>query len=230
MSKIPSRTKTKKATRRAEPAAPIHKAQSKPINRDGRQSSVDAIATRIRSARRRNQISLDVLAGRVGLDKGYLSRIERGKKVPSAATLLNLAAALDIHVAHLFGETTPQDAITVVRRQDHVKIPSDTDGPGYETVLGANADRRMSVFLVRPLAETPVERAGHSGDELVYVVAGVIEILFIDRSVTLHAGDVIHFSGDLKHQIHRLGPAAAIALVIVANDLSDARRISERTG
>jgi len=56
------------------------------------------------------------------------------------------------------------------------------------------------------------------------VVAGVIEILFIDRSVTLNAGDVIHFSGDLKHQIHKLGAAAAVALVIVANDLADTRK------
>jgi transcriptional regulator with XRE-family HTH domain len=228
MSKITSRKKTIKGARPPERASAIQTPISKRVSRDGRQRSVDAIATRIRSARRRNQISLDVLASRVGLDKGYVSRIERGQKVPSAATLLNLAAALNIHVAHLFGDTTPRDAITVIRQQDHVKIPSDTGRPGYETVLGANADRRMSVFLIRPLAEAPVERAGHSGDELIYVVAGVIEILFIDRSVTLNAGDVIHFSGDLKHQIHKLGAAAAVALVIVANDLAGTRRASGR--
>jgi transcriptional regulator with XRE-family HTH domain len=228
MPKISSRKTTIKAARPPERASAIQTTIPKRVSRDGRQASVDAIATRIRSARRRDQITLDVLASRVGLDKGYLSRIERGKKVPSAATLLNLAAALNIHVAHLFGDQTPRDAITVIRQQDHVKIPSDTDRPGYETILGANADNRMSVFLIRPLAEAPVERAGHSGDEVIYVVSGVIEILFIDRSITLNAGDVIHFSGDLKHQIHKLGAATAVALVIVANDLADTRRMSRR--
>jgi quercetin dioxygenase-like cupin family protein len=63
---------------------------------------------------------------------------------------------------------------------------------------------------------------------MIYVISGVIEILFIDRSISLNAGDLIHFSGDLKHQIHRLGAATAVALVIVANDLADTRRMSRR--
>jgi mannose-6-phosphate isomerase-like protein (cupin superfamily) len=141
---------------------------------------------------------------------------------------LNLAAALDIHVAHLFGETTPRDAITVIRRQEHVKLPPDSAGPGYETLLGANDDRRMSVFLIRPSAEAPVERAGHSGDELIYVVSGTIEVLFIDRTVTLEVGDLIHFSGDLKHQIRKLGALVAVALVIVADDLVKRRKIGKK--
>jgi len=79
MSKISSRKKTTKAARPPERASAIQTPISKRVSRDGYRS-VDAIATRIRSARRRNQISLDVLASRVGLDKGYVSRIERDRR------------------------------------------------------------------------------------------------------------------------------------------------------
>ena len=191
-----------------------------------RKGNVAAIAARIKSVRRRKQVSLDALAAMVGLDKSYLSRIERGLKVPSVATLLNIAAALNIAVGQLFGEASAQDAITVVRRGEHIKLPRDMAAPAYETILSANERRRMSMFMISPLDEAPMEKVGHPGDELIYVLQGSIEVTFTDRTVTLEEGDVIHFGGELKHQIRRVGEHPALALVVVANELSDTQRVS----
>jgi transcriptional regulator with XRE-family HTH domain len=202
-------------------------ASAAPQSRDWRQANMLAIAQRIRAARRRKQISLDNLATRVGLNKGYLSRIERGLQAPSVSTLLNIAATLDIEVARLFGETTKPDAITLVRRDQHVKMDSGAaDAPPYEALLPGSAHRRMSVFKIDPPRGAASEKAGHMGDELIYVLAGAIEIVFGDRRVTLEEGDAVHFEGDLKHQIRTIGDAPASALVIVANDLADARRLA----
>lgn len=204
-------------------------AKKSPVRqRESRQSNVQAIAQRIRAVRSRTKISLDTLAERVGLDKSYLSRIERGQKTPSVATLLNIAAALDIQVAQLFGERTTPDSITVVRRDNHVAMQT-RKGEGaaaYETVLPASAHRRMSVFVVDPSRVTGEEKAVHSGDELIYVLAGKIDVVFSDRRVSLSAGDVVHFEGDLKHQIVTLGATPASVLVIIANDLATLRKLN----
>ncbi|HEY0939910.1 MAG TPA: XRE family transcriptional regulator [Steroidobacter sp.] len=217
------KSSTKKSSRSARKPAPARAGAS---GRD--YGNVQAIAQRIRSIRKRKHISLDALAAKVSLDKGYLSRIERGEKAPSVATLLNIAAALDLQVAQLFGETTTADAITVVRAKEHVQMQANREdaAASYEAILPASANRRMSLFMIDPSHLAPMEKVGHPGDELIYVISGTIDVVFADRTVTLAAGDTVHFPGDVRHQIRRVGTQSARALVIVANDLADARKLN----
>src|SRR5690606_29258669 len=155
-------------------------------------------------------------------------RIERGEKAPSVATLLNIAAALDLQVAQLFGEKTPDEAVTVVRAKDHLAMveKGEKGAPFYEAILPASESRRMSVFLVDPSHLAPMEKAGHPGDELIYVISGTIDVMFSDRVVTLGPGDAVHFPGDVRHEIRSANGQPAQALVIVANDLADARKLN----
>lgn len=159
---------------------------------------------RLRAAR---GLTLDALAEAVGLDKGYLSRLERGQKSPSVATLLRLAAALDVPVAELIGEALGDDAVRVTRRRRRA-------APGVEALVGNAA---LAAFVVRPEAgfaeDAPHEHQGH---ELLYVLEGAIELAFADRSFILRAGDVAEFAGHLPHRLRRVGAAHAAALVVVA--------------
>ncbi|MFX9638747.1 helix-turn-helix transcriptional regulator, partial [Acinetobacter baumannii] len=63
-----------------------------------------ALAHQIKAARIARDLTLADVSAAIGLDKGYLSKVERGLKAPSIATLLKLAAALSIPVSQLFGE------------------------------------------------------------------------------------------------------------------------------
>lgn len=45
-------------------------------------------------ARRTAGLTQQELAERIGVDKGYISRVERGKTIPSAAMLYKMAAAM----------------------------------------------------------------------------------------------------------------------------------------
>jgi transcriptional regulator with XRE-family HTH domain len=198
----------------------------RPARQGSSAANVHAIADRIRSIRKRKHVSLETLAAKAGLDKSFLSRIERGEKAPSVATLLNIAAALDLQVAQLFGESSSDEAVTVVRAREHLAM-GDTDGGKaqfYETILPASDNRRMSVFLIDPSRLAPMEKVGHPGDELICMLSGTMDVVFSDRVVTLAAGDVVHFAGGVRHEIRRTPGQAAQALVIVANDLGEARR------
>jgi transcriptional regulator with XRE-family HTH domain len=209
------------------PARPRAKRGAAVSAQPGKLGNVEAIAERIRSIRKRKHVSLQTLAAKAGLDKGYLSRIERGEKAPSVATLLNIAAALDLQVAQLFGAKTPDEAVTLVRAKDHLAMAGKSEGGGafYEAILPASASRRMSVFLIDPSHLAPMEKTAHPGDELIYVISGAIEVEFSDRVMTLGPGDALHFPGDIRHEIRRTSGQAAQALVIVANDLSEAGKL-----
>ena len=167
------------------------------------------LGPQLRRLRLSRGLTLDGLAAVVGLDKGYLSRLERGRKSPSVAALLRLAAALGVTVAELLGEALPEDAVRVSRAARR------RGGPGVEALTGGDAP--LAAFLVHPGAEFAEDGPHeHEGEELLYVLAGRIELAFADRSMVLEAGDAAEFAGHLPHRLRRLGEAPAAALVAIA--------------
>ncbi len=197
--------------------------EKKPAGR-GSMTVPDAniIATSIRTTRRRKGMTLAELAERTELDKGYLSRVERGQKSPSVGTLLKIAEALGVPVGHLFGENTDAESIIVIRRDEHVDISDDSSmGPGaaLKAILPAGDHRRLSVFLLEPGDGRHTQNADHPGDEFLYVMEGAMEVVFPDRIVSLETGDAVHFDGHLRHQLRRVGTGKCLAMLIVAQDL-----------
>jgi transcriptional regulator with XRE-family HTH domain len=166
------------------------------------------IGPRLRTMRLAREMTLDVLASSAGLHKAYLSRVERGLKAPSIATVLRLADALDVPVAELFGERLPADAVRITRAQ-----------PGEATAPLGQAAGTLAAFIARPGPEFSDDGlAGHSGEELLYVLDGIIEIRFADRGVVLDKGDSVQFAGTLPHQLRRIGEPPAAALVVVSRE------------
>jgi transcriptional regulator with XRE-family HTH domain len=167
------------------------------------------IGPRLRGMRLARDMTLDVLATSAGLHKAYLSRLERGLKAPSIATVLRLADALDVPVAELFGERLPADAVRITRAPP--RDSTDTLQPLSQ------AAGTLAAFVCRPGPDFSTEDlAEHSGEELLYVLEGIIEIRFADRGVVLDAGDCVQFDGTLAHRLRRIGEATAAALVVVS--------------
>jgi transcriptional regulator with XRE-family HTH domain len=73
------------------------------------------IGGRVRIWRRRRKLSQATLAGLAGISQAYLSQIETGvRAVERRSTMVALAAALDVAVADLLGQTSdPEDPIRV---------------------------------------------------------------------------------------------------------------------
>ena len=69
------------------------------------------IGPRLRHIRLQKGFTVEALAAAAGLDKGFLSRLERGTKRPSVETVLRLSAALDVPVGQLFGEQTTKETV-----------------------------------------------------------------------------------------------------------------------
>jgi transcriptional regulator with XRE-family HTH domain len=184
------------------------------------QVRTSAIASSIKTLRHRREMTLEELATLIAMDKGYLSRIERGQKSPSVGTLLKIAEALKVQVSQLFGEATSDDSVAVIRRSDHVAVSGGKSAEAsLRVLLPANRRRRMSAFLFEPGIELDTRQADHPGDEMVYVLQGAIEIIFPDRTIQLSKGDCVHFDGHLRHQLGRVHGKQARVMIIVAQDL-----------
>jgi transcriptional regulator with XRE-family HTH domain len=173
------------------------------------------LGPQLRRLRLERALTLETLAEAVGLDKGYLSRLERGQKAPSVATLLRLAAALAVPVAQLLGEELAPDAVRVSRAARRRRSPPARGQHGVETLTRGNTPLAAFVIHLGPefAEDGPHE---HGGEEMLYVLHGTAELAFADRSLLLRAGDAAEFPGHLPHRLRRVGGPPAAVLVAVA--------------
>ena len=178
------------------------------------------VAAHIKAARTKRGHTLDRLAAETGLDKGYLSRVERGHKSPSIATVLKISRALDVSVAQLLGEVLDDDAIQVTRADERVgltvsKRQSKSDFEGLTRVIGRHG---LEAFIMYPSGEFSADgKVDHHGEELLFVLEGRSEVRFADRTITLDTGDCVQFAGHLEHEVRRVS-AKASALIAVSRE------------
>jgi transcriptional regulator with XRE-family HTH domain len=165
--------------------------------------------------RGQRKLSLDGLAERTGLTNSLLSKVERGVSIPSIATVLRLARAFDVDVAHLFGQAVESRRICIERAR------ASNSGRGrlnLVPIAGKRAQKNMSPFIMYPAPEGEEQFNEHAGEEFLYVLRGEIAMEFADRKVRLKAGDSIYFEGHLAHRQRSIGGDAATLIVIKGRD------------
>lgn len=76
-----------------------------------------ALGERVKRLRAERDYSFDAFVEETGLGRGYISELERGMVVPSLATLVRVAAALEMTVVELlaFGPSPLEELIEVAR-------------------------------------------------------------------------------------------------------------------
>ncbi len=69
------------------------------------------MAWNIRSLRVERQVSQEAFAVDAGIDRTYVSRLERGMENPTVAVLEGIAAALNVEIEALFAKPEPGDEV-----------------------------------------------------------------------------------------------------------------------
>jgi transcriptional regulator with XRE-family HTH domain len=180
------------------------------------------IGPRLRHLRLQKGYTVEVLAAAAGLNKGFLSRLERGTKRPSIETVLRLSAALDVPVGQLFGEQTSDDTVRISRAAGRSRVLEDPQAYSFELLTPKGS--LMEAFLFQVGTEPTGNGQRHDGEEMFLVLGGTVEMRTPDRTYVLEKGDCAYFPGHLTHQMRRLGSEPATAVIAVARDRSPARR------
>ncbi|WP_211241090.1 helix-turn-helix domain-containing protein [Pseudonocardia spinosispora] len=172
----------------------------------------------LRMLRRENGLTLEALATRTGLTKSYLSKIERGHSVPSIASAIKLADALNVEVGYLFGQHDQSVLIKVDRASDRISLAptSSSEGSRYDGIAVGMTDKQMLPFvLYPPTVEIDCVFREHAGDELVIVHRGSVEVQFPDHAVVLGEGDTAYFKGGIPHRFRSVGEVQASMFVVI---------------
>lgn len=180
-----------------------------------------ALGPRLKNLRLRSGLTLEDVSQRSGLEKGYLSRLERSLKRPSISTVLKLCEALGVKLSSLLEENAQDSMIRVIRkkdREDHVvQGNADDDVKNYQIVSPADDKRFLSLFLVKP-STRKITRASssHSGEEIAYVLRGCVELTIGDTTITAEEGDCVHFMAQTEHTMRSVGRAVCEVLVVTS--------------
>jgi transcriptional regulator with XRE-family HTH domain len=169
----------------------------------------------IRAMRIEKDMSLSQLALAASLDKGYLSRVERGLKVPSVAIILRISTVLEVSAAQLFGAAENHDLLFVTRAEDANELTADDGNYVMRLLTQSDTSSGLEVFLMYPPVELADEPdAEHRGEELLFVVSGKVEIRFPDQNLVLGKGDSVQFPGPLRHQVRRLEENSCVLIAV----------------
>jgi transcriptional regulator with XRE-family HTH domain len=182
-----------------------------------------AIGAKVRELRQKRRLTLQDLSDRTGLSKPLLSQVENGHVMPPVATLLRIARALDVGIAHFFQGAEKEEKIALTRASERRRLTrrphQDATAVGYtyESLELHRSRKTMQPLLVTFAAvrEEEVVFYSHEGEECVYLLEGELEFRTPEVTRTLRRGDCLYFDSDVAHAFRSIAEKPARALVVV---------------
>jgi transcriptional regulator with XRE-family HTH domain len=167
----------------------------------------------LREQRRRLNLTLDEVAGRIGVTKGFLSEVERDRAAPSVATLMRLREALSLSVASLFISSQPR----LVRAAERQPILLGGTNIGYSLLSGKDTHRMTVVWgRLEPGAKSGNDMHTLSADEeLIFVLSGSFEITLDGTTHVLKTGDAFTFDPRRPHRYENPSKSTPMVAICV---------------
>jgi len=179
-----------------------------------------AIGEKVRRLRLRKSMGLVELGRHTSLSPALLSKIERGRVVPTLPTLTRIALVFGVGLEHFFSDQRPKAA--VVRRQERQKFPDDPAGKNvtfrFESLDFRALERKFNAYCAEFEAVAPekARRHRHEGAEFLYVLSGTLALKIGDDEHLLKEGDSIYFDPNEPHTYRRVGKPPCRAIAVTA--------------
>ena len=158
------------------------------------------IGKRLKQLRVKNGLTLEELANRCELTKGFLSLVERDMTSPSISTLEDIVEALGITLEDFF--TVKEHEKITFSKEDYFTKEYD-DKELIWIVPNAQKNDMEPVYLrLKPEGTSELIKP-HNGQEFGYIVQGraVLEDLTNNIKYKLKKGETFYLRGEFIHQL-----------------------------
>lgn len=161
---------------------------------------ISGIGSKLRQLRRQKNLSLQQLADRSNVSPAAIHKIERNGMVPTVATLMKLAAALNRPVSY-FVEETSGEPCALVRAGERKGVFTSKSGLDLQGISGPYGPFFMAgaVATMEPGADSGPQPMEHPGEELVFMLEGTIRFVIDGDEHCVGAGDALHWRTDRPH-------------------------------
>lgn len=167
------------------------------------------IGTKLRMMRRMNKMRLKDVAEAVDCSESLLSKIENNKVEPSLKVLHRITAVLGTTIAELFAAKRENEITVQHEGERRVVVTRATEAGGavsLERIIPFGDDQLLdaNIHIVDPRTDSGGDIT-HAGEEVGYVLEGVLELTIEDATYHLTAGDSFYFRSELRHRYYNPG-------------------------
>jgi transcriptional regulator with XRE-family HTH domain len=175
------------------------------------------VPKRIRRMRIERQLTQQEVADKMGVTKGYISRIENSETAPPVGTLISLAQTLgvefnaffDVEESEIMATLTPADERPHIAREKSSKIK-------FAHLAMKFPNRFMEPYLISILEGGRLsQKVQHKGQELWFILKGEIEARIGDNVYILKEGDSLYFNSGYTHHGRCLSEDGGEILAVV---------------
>jgi len=168
----------------------------------------ERIGHKIKKFRELEEVSLEELAARSGLDKDYVLAVEDDEMQPSLGPLLKISRALGTRLGTFLDDTVSQDPLIIrlEEREEESSLLKGSEKPNslrFFSLGRGKSDRRMEPFYIEIYPESAVDKklSSHEGEEFIVVVSGEVKIIYGQETYILKPGDSIYYNSVVPHNV-----------------------------
>ena len=167
------------------------------------------IGNKIKELRLKNNLTLEELASRSELTKGFLSQLERDLTSPNISTLEDILEALGTSLSEFFAK---EEDDQVVFKVNDFFVDEQDDFKLEWIVPNAQKNEMEPILLTLHPGKDSKELSSHNGDEFGYVLKGSVELVVGDEVYKVKSKETFYFSAPKSHYIHNPGNSDAKVL------------------
>lgn len=158
------------------------------------------IGKRIKALRTKSGLTLEELASRCELTKGFLSQLENNLTSPSISTLEDITEVLGVSLETFFKE----------EKEEQIRFNSDdyfVDEKDKSTITwlvpNAQKNEMEPIHLTLQYKGESSEIEPHEGEEFAYVLEGKVDLIDLNskKKITLKKGETFYLKGNFSHKI-----------------------------
>lgn len=160
------------------------------------------IGQRIKQLRIKNNLTLEELASRCELTKGFLSQLERDLTSPSIQTLSDIVEALGCTMAQFFQEEKEEK---LVFAQDDFFVDEKEGVVTTWVIPNAQKNEMEPIVLKLEPGYASQEIQPHEGEEFGYVLSGRVTLVNDGKKQTVKKGQTFYLKGENIHYLQNDG-------------------------
>lgn len=163
------------------------------------------IGQQIRDLRKAKNITLQLMAEKIGRSVGYISQVERGVSALPIPMLQAISTVLGVQITWFFHSEAEQPLVELghIVRVD-LRRRLDFTGTGIREELlspSLSGDLLMILTTFSPLAESDQQPRKRQGEEAGYVQSGRLELSVDEQTFVLNKGDSFSIGRDESHKV-----------------------------
>ena len=174
------------------------------------------IGRKLKELRKQNGLTLDDLASRSELTKGFLSQVERNLTTPSIATLEDIVEVLGTNMSEYFRE---EEKTQIVFHTEDFFEDVQEDFTIQWIIPNAQKNGMEPILLILHPHKKSFRLTAHEGEEFGYVLKGTVTLVRGNEKYKLKAKETFYLNGKEGNYLYNHGNSDAKILWITTPPL-----------